>query len=291
MQHDDGREGDASAADQSFRPRAREKSDSVQSLTRAIAILKVIAAAAEGSTLTEISRATGLPSSTVHRLLATLQQERFVQFRLDGSRWQVGREAFSVGGAFLAARDFAKVARPYLRRLAEMTGETANFAILDNDMAIYLEQVESPLSVSAICKPGGRVVLHCTSLGKSMLAAMQPQAVNRILEAKGMTRYTRKTVDTPARMAISLGEVQKAGYAVDDEEHSTGMRCVAAAVFNQHREPIGAISISGPVVRVGRERVPRLGELVRLVADELTLECGGKSGFPAAYPLSTTCLS
>ena len=253
----------------------REKSDNVQSLTRAVGILKVVAAAGQGATLTEISRATGLPSSTVHRLLATLQQERFVQFRTEGSRWQVGRDAFTVGSAFLAARDFAKAARPFLRRLTDITGETANLAILNNDVAIYLEQVESPLSVSAICKPGGRVVLHCTSLGKSMLAAMPPTEVSRILQAKGMTRFTRNTVDTPARMAINLSEAQAAGYAVDDEEHSVGLRCVAAAVFDQRREPIGAISVSGPAVRVARERVPHLGRLVRSVADELTLEYGG----------------
>jgi IclR family transcriptional regulator, acetate operon repressor len=92
-----------------------------------------------------------------------------------------------------------------------------------------------------------------------------------------MTCFTSKTVDTPARMAINLSEAQAAGYAVDDEEHSVGLRCVAAAVFDQRREPIGAISVSGPAVRVVRERVPHLGRLVRSVADELTLEYSGES--------------
>jgi IclR family transcriptional regulator, acetate operon repressor len=252
------------------------KSDTVQSLSRAIAILRVIAGASEGATLTQVVRATGLASSTVHRLLATLQQERFVLFRKEGGWWQVGRDAFNVGEAFLAARDFSKAARPFLRRLVANTGETANLAVLDNGMAMYLEQLEGSLSNSALCKPGGRVELHCSSLGKSMLAVMQPEEMLRILAEKGMTRFTNRTIDTPARMAISLAEVQSVGYAVDDEEHSLGLRCVAAAVLDQHREPIGAISISGPAGRIIRDRLPHLGSLVRSIAEELTLEYGGK---------------
>ena len=158
----------------------------------------------------------------------------------------------------------------------EQSGETANLAILSDDMAVYTEQVESQQTVRAICKPGGRVVLHSTSLGKSMLAAMRPEEVNRILTTKGMVRFTRETIDTPARMAMHLSEVRASGYAVDDEEHTLGLRCVAAAVLNEHGEPVGAISISGPVTRVLRERLPQLGLLVRSIAEELTHELGGK---------------
>jgi IclR family acetate operon transcriptional repressor len=257
--------------------RTTEKADGVQSLRRALAIMRVIADASDGVTLTEIARATGLASSTVHRLLTTLQQDRFVQFKNDRARWAVGVEAFTVGSAFLGVRDIARAARPLLRRLMEQSGETANLAILSDDMAVYMEQVECLQTVRAICKPGGRVVLHCTSLGKSMLAAMRPEEVNRILMAKGMTRFTPKTIDTPARMTVHLSEVRAAGYAVDDEEHSQGLRCLAAPVLNEHGEPIGAISISGPAIRVARERVPQLGSLVRAIASELTFELGGRS--------------
>lgn len=262
------------------RPEATERTGGVQSLRRALSIMKVIAAARDGATLTEIARAAHLASSTAHRLLTTLQQDRFVQFKTDGARWLVGVDAFRVGSAFLGVRDIARGARPLLRRLMEQSGETANLAILSDDMAVYVEQVESLQTVRAICKPGGRVVLHSTSLGKSMLAAMRPEEVSRILSAKEMTRFTHKTIDTPARMAINLGEVRTLGYAVDDEEHSLGLRCVAAAVLNEHGEPIGAISISGPTARVGRERLPQIGSLVRSVARDLTLELGGRAAGP-----------
>jgi IclR family transcriptional regulator, acetate operon repressor len=259
-----------------WRAGAPERSGGVQSLRRAMSIMKVIASAGDGLTLTEIARATHLASSTAHRLLTTLQQDRFVQFKTDGARWLVGVDAFRVGSAFLGVRDIARGARPLLRRLMELSGETANLAVLSDDMAVYVDQVESLQTVRAICKPGGRVALHSTSLGKSMLAAMRPEEVGRILQAKGMARFTRKTIDTPARMAIHLSEVKALSYAVDDEEHTPGLRCVAAAVLNEHAEPIGAISISGPAIRVTRERLPQMGALVRAIASELTLELGGR---------------
>ena len=272
----------ASANGEAYRKRTTEKTGSVQSLRRALSIMKVIAGASDGATLTEIARATNLASSTVHRLLSTLQQDRFAQFRTDGARWQVGVDAFTVGSAVVGVRDIAKGARPLLRRLMEESGETANLAILNGDMAVYMDQVESRQTMRAICKPGGRAVLHSTSLGKSMLAAMRPEEMTRILTERGMTRFTRNTIGTPAEMAIHLAEVRLIGYAIDDEESSPGLRCVAAAVLNEHSEPIGAISISGPAIRVARERLPQLGSLVRVIASELTLELGGRR--PASTP-------
>jgi IclR family acetate operon transcriptional repressor len=258
-----------------------EKAGSVQSLRRALSIMKAIAAKSEGTTLTDIARVTNLATSTAHRLLTTLQQDRFVQFNTDSARWEIGVGAYTIGSAFLNVRNIAKGARPLLRRLMEESGETVNLAILSDDMAVYMEQVESRQTVRAICKPGGRVALHSTSLGKSMLAAMRPEEVARILDTRGMTRLTRKTIDTPNQLALHLNKVRAVGYAIDDEEHTPGLRCVAAAVLNEHGEPIGAISISGPAIRVSHERLPQLGSLVRSIANAVTFEFSGRSAVAA----------
>jgi IclR family acetate operon transcriptional repressor len=125
------------------------------------------------------------------------------------------------------------------------------------------------------------VFLHSSALGKSMLALMPPDEVARILAARGMTRLTQKTIDTPARMAPELAKVRATGYAIDDEEYSPGLRCVAAAVADERGRPLGAVSISGPVIRVTRDRLQELGSLVRSIADELTRDLGGKICLPA----------
>jgi IclR family transcriptional regulator, acetate operon repressor len=252
------------------------RAGSVQSLTRALSIIKFIASHSGGATLSDIARYTLLPVSTTHRLLTTLQQDRFVHFDPQGARWTIAVGAFVVGSAYLQARDLARTARPFLRRLMEASGETANFAILDEDMAVYLGQVESRQTMRAICTVGGRVFLHSSALGKSMLALMYPEEVSRVLSVKGMRRLTGRTMSTRSRIAIELRRARKAGFAIDDEEYCPGLRCVAAAVTDEHGQPLGAISISGPSIRITRDRLQELGKLVSSVADELTGELGGK---------------
>jgi len=155
-------------------------------------------------------------------------------------------------------------------------------------MAVYMEQVECLQTVRAICKPGGRVVLHSTSLGKSMLAAMRAEEVNRILMAKGMTRFTPKTIDTPARMATHLGEVRAVGYAVDDEEYSPGLRCVAAAAERARRADRRHFRLWSRDTASRRERLPQLGSLVRSIAANLPLSSGQDRRFASARALEVS---
>ena len=248
----------------------------VQALTRALEILNVIAEHGEGMGLTELARATKLAPSTAHRLLTTLQQDRFVQFDSGAGLWLVGVQAFRVGSAFVHTRDIARIARPYLRRLTEATGETANLAIEDEGMAVYVGQVESRQFVRAIAKTGGRVFMHSSALGKAILAALPPADISKIILHRAMPLFTPKTIVEEAALLRQVEKIRRQGYAVDDEEYSIGLRCVSASVFDEHGSPIAAISLSGPTFRVTRNRVPELGATVLQVAQELTAELGGR---------------
>lgn len=248
----------------------------VQSLTRALTVLNALARHDDGMTLTEVSRSVDLAPSTAHRLLTTLQQERFVHFDGETSRWLVGVQAFIVGNGFHQARDIGAVARPFLRRLVEETGETANLAVEDEGMAVYLGQVESRQLMRAIAKPGGRVFMHSSALGKALLAAMPGAEVTRILRERGLPAFTPRTIGQPARLLRHLDEVRAQGFGVDDQEYALGLRCIAAAVFDPHGQPAAAVSVSGPTVRVTSERVPELGACLRRVAAEITAELGGR---------------
>jgi IclR family acetate operon transcriptional repressor len=248
----------------------------VQSLSRALAIINALARG-DGLTLTDLAHTVGLPPSTVHRLLTTLEEERFVRFDRELARWMVGVQAFIVGGAFLHSRDVLALARPYLRRLVEESGETANLALEDEGQAVYMGQVESRQLVRAIAKPGGRVFLHSSGIGKAMLAAMPSTEVAKILQKRGLPRFTERTVDTPARLRAHLAEIRGRGYAVDDEEYAVGLRCVAAAILDEDGALTAAVSLSGPTARITQDRVPILGNLVRSVADQITAEFGGRA--------------
>lgn len=252
-----------------------ERTGQIQSVMRAISVLNALAASNDGLTLTEIAQTVTLPPSTVHRLLTTLQQARYVRFDADRGGWQVGVTCFSVGNAFLRSRDLVTITRPYLRRLMEECGETANLAIRDNVDMVYLAQAECREMMRALAKPGARVPIAGSAVGKTLLARMPEAEVARIIETPDPNARTRKTIDALPRMLDELERVRDQLYAIDDEEHAVGLRCVAAAVFDHLGEPLGAISLSGPTARIPDERIAKLGGVVRDIAREATTALGG----------------
>ena len=252
------------------------RSDQVQSLVRALAIVNRLAGADDGIGLTEVAQQVGLSPSTAHRLLTTLEQERYVHFDPERRLWSVGVQAFVAGSAFLKTRSLAGVARPHMRALMELTEETVNLAVEDQLEAVYLSQVECRQMMRAFARPGGRVPLHCSSVGKALLSAIPDNQLGAILHRRGLPRVTVKTLHTTASLRADLAETRQRGYAVDDEEHAVGLRCVAAVVFNENAEAIGAVSVSGPMARISDARIPLLGQTVRAAADAITGQLGGE---------------
>jgi IclR family transcriptional regulator, acetate operon repressor len=260
------------------RPVSARKSgggDQVQSLVRALALLDRIAeAAGEGATLTELAQQVGLPASTAHRLLTTLEQERYVRFDQEGRLWSVGVQAFMTGSAFTKSRSLGTLARPHMRLLMESAGETVNLAMEDDGEAVYLAQVECRQMMRAFARPGSRAPLHGSAVGKAMLSTMSDRALARILHQRGMPRLTPKTITTPSALRDELARVRAAGYAVDDEEHAVGLRCIAAPIFDETGEAVAAVSASGPMARIVEERVAPLGALVLETARAISADMG-----------------
>jgi IclR family acetate operon transcriptional repressor len=254
----------------------RSNAGHVQSLARALSILNTLMEADAGLTLTDVAQRLGLAPSTAHRLLTTMQETRFTRFDLERNVWLVGVQAFLVGNAFARSRDVISMSRGYMRQLMEESGETVNLAVEDQGEAVYLGQVECRQMMRAIAKPGGRVPLHCSGVGKALLSALPDAEVARILQKRGLARVTAKTIDSPARLREQLAEGRARGYVFDDEEHAVGLRCVASVIYDEHAQPMAALSLSGPMARIGDERVPLLGTLVMKTAAELTSVLGGK---------------
>lgn len=248
---------------------------SVQSLTRALWLLNCLAEHVHGLSLSEVARKVGLPTSTAHRLLTTLQNERYVRFEAERSVWLIGVQAFQVGASFMRSRDLAGAARPYMRRLMELSGETVNLAISDNGQVVYLAQVECQKVMRAITGPGGRAHMHNSAVGKAMLAWAPPETLERLVAVHGMPRETPKTIVTEDALAASLSKTRRLGYAVDNEENAIGMRCVSSAIFDENGCAMAAISVSGPVARILEKSVPVLGKEVVKIAYEIIQQLGG----------------
>jgi IclR family transcriptional regulator, acetate operon repressor len=256
-------------------PAANVGGDQVQSLVRALALLNRIAESPdEGATLTELAQQVGLPSSTAHRLLTTLEQERYVRFDHEGRRWSIGVQAFVTGCAFTKTRSLVGLARVHMRHLMEDSGETVNLAVEDEGEAVYLSQVECRQMMRVFARPGSRVPLHCSAVGKAILSATSDKRLSKILHQRGMPRLTVKTITSPSALRADLERVRAAGYAVDDEEHAVGLRCIAAPIFDETGDCIGAASASGPTARIAEERVAQLGALVLKTARAISAEMG-----------------
>ena len=259
---------------------AESTTGAVQSLTRGLLILEQLSEIEGGLTLTDIANRVGLPGSTTHRLLNTMEKMDYVHQAGDLGLWYVGLKAFTVGSAFVAHRDFAIQSHPYLRRLMEQSGETANLSILDGYEVVFIGQVQCREIMRMLVKLGSRHPMHASGSGKAILAALPDDSINDILARHGLPRHTEHTIVTPDGLWNAVKLIRGHGYSYDDEEHALGLRCVAAAVYDEHKEPMGAISLAGPLSRLTDERIRALGPLVARTAAEITGRMGGKWPHP-----------
>lgn len=247
----------------------------VQSVDRAMSLLEVLSAEDHGQRLTDLARSTGLSLTTVHRLLTTLEQRHFVQFSLGDNLWHVGRQAYSVGSAFVRDRQFVASALPFLRRLRDLTRETANLGVVDNGEIIVVNQIASREITRAISRVGGRTPMSASGMGKAILSCYSREEVTAVVERTGMRKVTNRTLTSREALDHELERARDNGFSIDDEEFLPGLRCVAAPVYDSQQEVVCAISVSGLPSRLTPERMPALGRLIAQTAAELTSALGG----------------
>jgi len=235
-----------------------------QAVDRALRVLEIIAEAGRALSLSEISARTGLHVSTTHRLIATLRDRGFVEQERETGHYRIGPGAFRVGRSFLEEFNLGPRLRPVLAELAADTRETANLVIRYGLEAIYLDHVIGAQVAKLFTEVGQRVPLHCTAVGKVLLA-YAPDARD-LLPRLVLMRFTRQTVTTRAALERELAAVRARGYAVDREEHEAGVACIAAVARTDDGTAVAAIGISGPSGRV-LPRVARLGERVKAAGE------------------------
>ncbi|MBS6033093.1 MULTISPECIES: glyoxylate bypass operon transcriptional repressor IclR [Pantoea] len=250
----------------------------VQSLTRGLTLLELIADSHGSVALTELAQQAGLPNSTTHRLLSTMQQQGFVRQVGDLGLWTIGAHAFVVGSSFLQSRNLLALVHPVLRSLMDASGETVNLAVLDlsDHQAVIIDQVQCTQLMRMSAPIGGKLPMHASGAGKAFLAHLSDEQVTTLLHQKGLHYYTPKTLMSPQSLKENLAQVRKAGFSFDDEEHALGLRCVAAPIYDEHGEPFAALSISGPIARMTDDRITELGALVIREARQVTLAYSGR---------------
>ncbi|MDT0455903.1 IclR family transcriptional regulator [Streptomyces sp. DSM 41527] len=241
-------------------------SGGVQSLERAFDLLERMADAGGEVGLSELSGSSGLPLPTIHRLMRTLVACGYVR-QQPNRRYALGPRLIRLGES--SSRLLGTWARPFLARLVEETGETANMALLDGDEIVYVAQVPSRHAVRMFTEVGRRVLPHSTGVGKALLAHHSPEEVRALLGRTGMPAATEKTITDPDRFLEALADVRRLGYAVDDNEQEIGVRCLAVPVPNSPTS--AAISISGPTGRVTEAATDKIVPVLQDVAAQLSV--------------------
>lgn len=237
----------------------------VQSVDRALALLEALASAGGPAGVGEVADLTGLPQGTVHRLLQTLQQRGYVR-RDTGRKYSLGTGAIRLADA--AQRALARSARPYLAQLVDLSGETANLAVLEGDDVVYVAQVPSPHTLRMFAEVGRHVPPHSTAVGKVLLAAMPEEEARALARRTGLAPRTPATITDPERLLAELDRVRSRGFAVDEQEHEAGVRCVAVAVGPPGRV-VAALSVSGPAHRFAGAATDGLVDVMRRAGTDL----------------------
>jgi IclR family acetate operon transcriptional repressor len=204
-----------------------------------------------------------------------LEGEGLVRFDYGLSVWRVGVAAFTIGAAFARSRDLHALARPYLRRLMEATGETANIYVLEEGGVICVGQMECRHMMRAITQVGGRIAAHGSAAGKAILSFLDPEDRQQAMGSTPLISITERTLVNPKALQAALDAARVAGYALDDEEHAMGVRCAAAAVLDETGHPVAALSVSGPLSRMTDEKLADTARKARAAAAELTRAFGG----------------
>ncbi len=255
----------------------------VQSLDRAMLLLRVIADA-DGLPLADIARTADLPVSTVHRLLATLEKRQLVTHDLATGLWTVGLGAFRIGSAYLRIRKLPDIGRPVIRKLLHEVEESVILSMFDGMELVVVAQAEAHAPVRAFFRLGVRLPLHATAAGKCVLAAASPGFRGACLAAMRFEPFTVRTHRSERDLMDDVATISERGYAIDGEEHAPGMKAVAAAILNEWREPIGAVSVAAPTVRMSEDRIARLGRRVMAAADQMTrLYSGADEAVPPEF--------
>ena len=245
----------------------------VESVDRALRLLQELGGHGSGATLEELSAATGLPKSSVHRTLAALRGRGFAMQQDDG-RYLIGSELVRVAFAFHERVDLRVVLRPVLTSLREELNETVHLGLLQGGDVVYLDKLESSHPITLTSTVGGRNPAHCTAVGKALLAWTYPDETQLrawIAEQGTLGSRTTHSITSPDALVREAARIRADGYARDMEESELGVRCLAAPIFLGSARPRAAVSISAP-----RERLP--ASRIRAVAPELMSAAAAAGG-------------
>jgi DNA-binding IclR family transcriptional regulator len=209
-----------------------------------------------------------------------LERHRMVE-RTTNGKFRLGLRLFDFGNRAIEQYDLRDRAQPHLRRLVAETEETAHLCIMEAARVIYIDKIEPARSVRMITRVGASNPMHCTSVGKAILAFLPEDRANEVVRRTKFERFTHRTIPNAEALRAEMEKTRRRGYAVDDEEFEEGLRCIAVPLLDAQRLPVAAVSISGPSFRVTAQKLPSIAnhllQCVRGISADMGYTSSGRA--------------
>ena len=246
----------------------------VQTIDRAIDIIELLSTEKDGMGVTDIGKRLDLHKSTVHRLLNALAERGYIEKEPKHGYYKIGLKFIEITSLYLNKLELKTEAQPYLRRLAEIAGQPVHLAILDGGEAVYIEKIEALNSMRMYSQIGKRVPVHCSAIGKVLLSGLEKNSIDALLDKYEFVSLTKNTIITKKELVRQVQDVRKLGFAVDDEEHEQGVRCIAAPVYDYTGKIIAAVSVSGDKRIIEKNKDEEISMYVIGAAGEISKRMG-----------------
>ncbi|AZV45236.1 IclR family transcriptional regulator [Peribacillus asahii] len=250
----------------------------IQSIERAADVLELFMVSNPELSIKEISQKLNLSKSTVHGIIKTLEHRGYLQQNPDDLKYKLGIKLFELGNFVGEQLDIGKVARPIIGNLVDELNETVHLVIRQQDEVIYIEKVEGARALTIYSHVGKRAPVHCTGVGKVILAYQSENEIDRVLSSAALEAYTKYTMTNITDIKNHLQSIREKGYAIDDEEIELGLKCVAAPIFNHQGKVIASISCAAPKMRFDEVRMPEVIMKIKRAASEISSCLGYREG-------------
>lgn len=250
----------------------------VKSAERALTILELLTSSERPLTFTALADQLGYPRSSLHGLLQTLLEKGWVDFDEQERTYRLGIRTLEAGNVCSRRLGLVESALGLMEQVRDNLDETCQLAILDELCCVYVAKVEGRQMLKLASEVGRRLPAHATGVGKVLLAGLDHDELTGRMRGVGLERFTPHTITDPARLLAHLQDVRRRGFAVDNEEHSVGVRCIAVPVFDHSRRAVAALSVSTPAIRATIAHRERARGLLSDATARLSNELGYVSG-------------
>ena len=246
----------------------------IKVLDKSLFTLETLLQHSSSMSIMEISKKLKIYPSTIHRILDTLKHWGYVEQESNNQKYQLGLKVLELGMVKLHQMDLAREASPYLKELVNQCNETVHLGVLEDEEVLYLAKEESSQTIRMCSYVGKRASLHCTALGKVLLAHLPEGERKKILDKKELPRLTEKTITDKEELEKELNKVKKQGFALDREENEKDVRCIAAPIRNYQGKVIAALSISSPAYRTNIDQQNHLKEALLQTSKNISKRLG-----------------